>query len=422
MKTVALALMAALSTASAEIILTSTPSGHLIHNRQVFSPDGLYLYFDLRNDETRLAESPGIGRIEIATGREEILYRTERSSEFGPGCGAVTCHPVTGSLAFIHGLLDASEDQPYAATRRFGATLGPDGKLIHLDARDVDFPFAPGSLHGGTHAFHWSPDGKRISFTYNDALVEAGPAPHDLRTVGVMQTGKVVRVDKGSGPAEFGGTCFAVLAVPVTPDPNPGSDQILRAFDEGWVDASRLAFQAIVRNSGGNLVTEVFLATLPDDLETVTHPGEKVTIKRLTHSAKGISGPRHWLNASPDATRIAFLAEDEAGRVQLHTVPVDGGQVRVLTRLDASIDTPFNWSSDGRFLACSAGGRIQLIDAITGEARALTPPSPEGQHPRYGVAFSPDGKRLAFNRLLPHPDGGDWLQICLVDVPEDGVR
>jgi hypothetical protein len=415
----ALCLMANVSIASAERVLTTSPGGHLIHHRQAFSPDGRYVYFDLRNDETRLAESTGIGRVELATGREEILYRTPTTSEFGPGCGAVTCNPRTGALAFIHGLSNASTEQPYAASRRFGGTL-VEGALVHLDARDLTDPFTPGSLHGGTHAFHWSPDGKRISFTYNDAMIDARPAPDDLRTVGVMQTGKPVRLADPDTPTEFSGTCFAVLAVPVTPHPKPGSDQILRAFDEGWVDATRFAFQGIVRTAEGENITEVFLATLPDDLEN------EITIKRLTHSTErrfpGIDGPRHWLNASPDGALVAFLARDDDGIVQLHTVSAGGGEIRLLTHFAESIDTPFNWSPDGRFLACSTGERIELVDATTGKARALTSLSPAGQHPRYGVVFSPDGKLLAYNRLLPHADGGEWLQICLVSVPGGTVE
>ena len=31
--------------------------------------------------------------------------------------------------------------------------------------------------------------------------------------------------------------------------------------------------------------------------------------------------------------------------------------------------------------------------------------------PRYAVTFSPDGYLLSFNRLLPHPEGGTFLQI-----------
>ena len=172
-----------------ERLLTTSPHGHQIHHRQVFSPDGRYIYYDSRNDETQLAASSFIGRVEIATGREEILYRVPDASSYGPGVGAVTCNPVTGRLAFIHGLDKASAAEPYAAHRRSGASLTNGGELIRLDARDVTPPFTPGALSGGTHAHHWSPDGSRLSFTYNDALIPIRPAPADLRTVGIMIAG-----------------------------------------------------------------------------------------------------------------------------------------------------------------------------------------------------------------------------------------
>ena len=143
-----------------------------------------------------------------------------------------------------------------------------------------------------------------------------------------------------------------------------------------------------------------------------------VGIRRLTRTEStprpGLQGPRHWLRASPDGTVIAFLDEDEKGIVQIFGTSPNGGEPRPLSRLRQSVDTPFTWSPDGRFLATSAGGRIVRITAATGASKFLTPPAPPGCHPRHGVVFSPDGKHLAYNRLLPHPDGGDFLQICLV--------
>jgi WD40 repeat protein len=120
--------------------------------------------------------------------------------------------------------------------------------------------------------------------------------------------------------------------------------------------------------------------------------------------------------AAPDGSRIAFLAKDDAGIVQVFQVAPAGGPIAQPTRFEAAVDTPFDWSPDSRWLACSAGGRIRLIDAGTGQARCLTAPSPEGQQPLHGVVFSPDGKQLAFNRRLPHRDGGEFLQVCLVEA------
>jgi hypothetical protein len=411
-----------------ERFVTTSPHGHQIHHRQAFSPDSRYIYFDSRNDETQLAGSAFIGRVEIATGREEILYRVPDASSYGPGVGAVTCNPVTGRLAFIHGLDRASAASPYAAHRRSGASLSPDGKLIRLDARDITPPFTPGALSGGTHAHHWSGDGTRLSFTYNDALIPRRQAPADLRTVGIMTTGRPVTVENATLHEDFSGECFATLVVPVTASPRPGSDDISRAFDEGWLDLRRLAFQGTVRSGDGVDLTEVFLATLPPDPGPVTRqrelpprPPAGISIRRLTETGSrkfpGIQGPRHWVRPSPDGSRIAFLARDDEGIVQVFAVTPEGGALIPLSHLTESVDGPFDWSPDSKSLVCPAGGRIQQIAIATGQAKVLTPQAPAGQEPRYSVTYSPDGRFIACNRLLPHSDGGSFLQISVIDAP-----
>ena len=158
--------------------------------------------------------------------------------------------------------------------------------------------------------------------------------------------------------------------------------------------------------------------TRQPDLPPVPPAG--ITIRRLTETADrkfpGIQGPRHWVRPSPDRSRIAFLAKDEQGIVQIFAVGPEGGAPMPMSRLTESVEGPFDWSPDSRFLACSAGGRIQRIAAATGQAEVLTERYPAGQHPRYSVTYSPDGRLIAFNRLLPHPDGGSFLQIAVLDA------
>jgi hypothetical protein len=282
-------------------------------------------------------------------------------------------------------------------------------------------------LRGGTHAFHWAPAGRRISFTYNDATVPVRPAPDDLRTIGVMEPGRPVAVgDPGAG--EFGGTAYASVVVPVREDPEPGSDQLRRAFDEGWLGNDRLVFQGIVRTRDGYDLTEIFAATLPARLEApefpeagVPLPPRDMVIRRLTHTGErrfpGVQGPRHWVRAAPDGSCAAFLAKDDDGVVQIFKVSADGGEIRRISRLEVSVESPFDWSPDARWLACAAGGRVWLIEADTGAARALTDKAPPDTAARYSVCFSPTGKLLAYNRPQPAADGSLWLQIMVCEVP-----
>lgn len=421
-------LMAPTPIPARERVLTTTPTGHQIHHCQVFSPDGRFIYYDARNDETMLAASCLIGRVELATGQEQILYQVTNAAPHGPGVGGVTCDPVNGRLAFIHGLANASAAEPYAPHRRCGMSLDANGKIIHLDARDLTEPITPGALRGGTHAFHWAPDGNRLSFTYNDAMAPLRPAPYDLRTVGVMTPGHPVGVAAATPGTEFSGDAFATLLVPVTPTPTPGSDELLRAFDEGWLDPGHLAFFGILRTASGTDLTEVMLAEVPPDPGVTTfrsaalpEPPHGITIRRLTHTDQrrypGVQGPRHWVRPAPDGSLVAFLAKDDRGIVQIFAVAPAGGELRQLSRLEVSVASPFAWSPDSKFLACAAGGCVQLIEAVSGQARALTEPGPPDQAPRYSVCFSPTGNRVAYNRLLPHPAGGSFLQVVVCDLP-----
>jgi hypothetical protein len=417
-------LCASLHSDAGTLQLTQAPAGHQIHNRQCFSPDGRFIYYDSRNDETRLGDSRAIGRVEIATGRTEILHRTADTA-----IGAVTCHPREPGLAFILGV----PGLPYAPHQRGGATLSATGDALRLDARDIHPPFTRGASRGGSHAFHWSPDGTVLSFTYNDALAPRLPAPRDLRTIGILIPGQPVSVENPQSPDDFHGTATTAIVVPVTSDPRPGSDEILRAFDEDWLDPRTLAFQGIVIRENGDLLTEVFLAELPADLVAAVPKAaiagdpmppslSGVRIRRLTHTGNrlhpGIQGPRHWVRASPDGKTIAFLAKDDAGIVQIHSVARVGGNATTLSRLEDSVQDVFDWSPCGKFLACIAGGRVQLVDVANGHARPLTAPCDDNLRPRYAAVFSPDGKWIATNIPTPHPNGGAFLQVHLVETQD----
>jgi hypothetical protein len=436
-------------TNQAERTLTHTRQGHLIHNSQIFSHDGDHIIFDFRTDETQLIASTGIGMVNVHTGKETTLYRVAHPNSGGPGVGAPSFSPCRDEAIFIHGLDSANEARPYAAQRRSAAylSLTTPGKIRRLDARDVSAPFTLGALRGGTHAHHWSGDGSMVSFTYNDAVVPApGPAPADLRSIGVTVCHKPVTVAAPEDAENFSGLGFSVILAPVTANPKPGSDEISRAYEEGWVgtngylkpDGSRqakaIAFLGNVVTTHGTSHSEVFIVDLPDDLSTpgptgplegsataLPAPPAGVVMRRLTHTEAspqpGLQGPRHWIRPSPDGSIIAFLDEDENGITQVFGVSPMGGKLRQISKLSASVDCPFSWSPCGNWIACSAGAQLQLIDCSSGKSQILTRKFPDGQQPRHGTVFSPHGRTIAFNRLLPHPDGGDWLQVCIVDLP-----
>jgi hypothetical protein len=63
----------------------------------------------------------------------------------------------------------------------------------------------------------------------------------DLRNVGVAAPYGPVKVS-AQHPREYSGSHWCVLVSQTTPTPKPGSDEINRAYEEGWVGENRLAF------------------------------------------------------------------------------------------------------------------------------------------------------------------------------------
>ena len=433
--------------------ITSAPHGHLLTNAGVWTADGAWLVYDIRSDAAGASfDGTRIERVEVATGRVEVLYESIE----GASCGVVTVSPVDDRVVFILGPEHPTADWCYGPARRSGVIVrsGAPGVIEPLDARDLVPPFTPGALRGGTHVHQFSPDGRLLSFTYEDALLDtaAGAAGHqrNLRAVGVSVCGRQVTVPR-SHPRNHDGNAWSVLVTDLDDEPPCGSDAISRACEEAWIgaagyrrsDGSRqqraLAFQGTIVTPDGEAISEVFVVDLPDadapagDLDTPgsgplvgtpttrPHPPAGVVQRRLTFTTQrvhpGIQGPRHWLRSSRDGDRIAFLARDEIGVVQLLTVSPRGGEPRPLTRLHASIESAFTWSPAGDRLACVIDGSVCLVDARDGEISRLTAQAGEpGPRPEACV-FSPDGRRVAYVRRVGSP-AGEFNQLFTVDVPD----
>lgn len=431
--------------------ITAAPHGHVLTNAGVWTADGAWLVYDTRSDEAGATfDGTRIERVELATGRIERLYE----SAGGACCGVVTASPVDDRVVFILGPEHPTADWSYGPARRRGVIVrcGAPGNLEDLDARDLVAPFTPGALRGGTHVHQFSPDGRLVSFTYEDALLErmtpAAGHERNLRAVGVSVCGRAVGVPR-THARNHDGTAWSVLVTDLHDVPRPGSDAISRACEEAWIgtagyrrpDGSRqdraLAFQGTVVTPAGDAISEVFVVDLPgDDAPTggldapgsgplagtpTTRPRAPAGVfqRRITFTTRrvhpGIQGPRHWLRSSPDGERIAYLARDENGVVQLFTVHPLGGEPRQVTHLRASIDSAFTWSPAGDRLACVIDGSVCLVDARDGEVERLTPRG-DGPAPRpEACVFSPDGHRVAYVRRVGSA-GRVFNQIFTVEV------
>ena len=425
--------------------LTRGPGGRILSNTGVWSPDGQWIVYDTRSDKAGSTfDGRTIELVNVATGEIKEIYRSGHDA----CCGVVTFHPRQSKVAFIVGPERPTADWQYCAWHRQGVVVDVSrpGEKSNLDACDIVPPFTPGALRGGSHVHIWDPAGQWVSFTYEDHVLAQFKLPspaNDInqRTVGVSVPGKPVRVTR-SHPHNHDGDYFTFLAARTTASPRPGSDEISRACEEGWIgargylrpDGSRqrhaLAFQGQVLAPNGDPITEVFIADLPED---VTQPGDgplcgtetrapyppKGTVqRRLTFTAgrrfPGLQGPRHWLRSLPDGTQIAFLMKDDAGVVQLWTVSPNGGPPRQVTANPWPIASAFTWSPDGRWIAHVMDNSVCVTDAASGKTTRLTPRTDDASAPRpEACVFSPDGRSIAFMRRLPSPVE-PANQVCVV--------
>ena len=424
--------------------LTTAPHGHMLTNAAVWSADSAWIVYDTRSTpDGAVFDGRRIERVEVATGRVELLFESTPDA----CCGVATASPVDDRVAFILGPERPTPDWDYGPARRQGGVVRASrpGIVELLDARDLVPPFTPGALRGGSHVHVFSPDGRLVSFTYEDAVLDAAGAaqPHEknLRGVGVSVCDRPVNVPK-THPRNHDGSAFTVLVTSLTDAPRPGSDEISKAFEEAWIgtagylrpDGSRqryaLAFQGQVATAHGRTISEVFVVDLPDDPADLERPGDGplagttttrpgvprgVAQRRLTFTADrpypGIQGARHWLRSSPDGSRIACLMPDDRGVVQLFTVSPLGGQPVQVTADRWDVASAFSWSPDGSRIAYVADGSVMTVDVATGNTARHTEPAQSDTGPRpEACVFSPDGTRIAFMRSVP------WNQVFVVDV------
>lgn len=422
--------------------ITNSQKGHMLTNISVWSRDGEWVVYDTRKspqtfDGTRIEE------VNAMTGEVRCLYESKN----GAACGVVTYHPTEKKVVFIHGPENPTPDWAYGFSRRRGAVvdLAHPGKAEPLDAMNYAPPFSPGALRGGSHVHIFSGDGRYVSFTYDDEVISHlnGDGPdHDAnqRNIGVSMPGHQVKVNHNH-PRNNDGTAFSVLVTRTVAHPRPGSDEISRACEEGWIgqagylrpdgtrQAHALAFQGLVTAANGQEHYEVFVVDLPADLTlpdgaplegTATRrpaPPAGTIQRRITFTDSrpfpGIQGPRHWLRASPDGSQIAFLMKDHAGIVQFWAVSPNGGEPRQITRNQWDVASAFTWSSDGKRLAYVMDNSVFYTEVATGESIRLTPRSPDNEAPQsYACVFSPDGTRIAYART--NKSGFDQLFFASV--------
>ncbi len=418
--------------------LSAADLEHGLANANVWTRDGKWVVYDVRVEDGSKFNAIRIEMANIETGGRRTLYHAHD----GAGCGVVSFSPGADLAAFILGPENPAPDWDYALSRRRGVLvdINNPGEARALDAMNYAPPFAPGALRGGSHVHMFSPDGRWVSFTYDDEILtrldEAAASGravpgHDAaqRNIAVAVPDRPVRVAR-THARNHDGNYFSVVVSRTVNAPRPGSDEISRACEEGWIgvhgylkaDGTRqrraLAFQGTVTAKNGSRHAEVFVVDLPDDptvcgegpLEgTGTRrpaPPRGAVQRRLTFTDArkhpGLAAePRHWLRSSPDGEAVGFVMKDDEGVAQFWTIPPRGGEPRQVTRLAgcSGIASAFTWSPDGRLVTAIIDGSVCVIDIASGRAARLTPRREGGDAPVPLVSvFSPDGRRIAYMR------------------------
>jgi hypothetical protein len=468
--------------------------GHFLNHRQAQLCGSQTLLYDTRNNDPEIAKARRIEAIDLRDDSIRLLYDTQSNSPHGPGVAAAVCHPLRSTALFIHGLFSCDEKNPYSMTRRFGGLLDIDATQM-IDATQLptatssessskpsseSLPVRPssantttskfrplenrslaenvpwGTLRGGTHAHSFSPDGRWVSFTYNDAVIATRDPQADRRTVGIALL-KPPAVSKSShnksqnahaapdaNHEEWSqGAGWATLVLdPVHP---------ISAREECWVpNASspalppRLAFIGrLPQTSKHPSIDEVFLAELPPDawdwpeslhgftptdpLSGRLQPPPGITVRQLTYSdrlapellhpdpgMRGVQGPRHWLSASACGRWIYSLFRDSSNCVRAVRISTISGQIQPLSPPGMSVTRPPAIDPSGRSMSLILEDVLHVLDLESLQLFGVQGwPSQGSQCPWDEFVGPVHFLRTATPEIFwnARPKGSSWLQI-----------
>lgn len=113
-----------------------------------------------------------------------------------------------------------------------------------------------------------------------------------------------------------------------------------------------------------------------------------------------LDGPISFPSLSPDGSQVVFAAEMPSA--EIYVINVDGTNLRKLTENEDVEWTP-SWSPDGKLIAFSSTAgdsrklvhQLHIMNADGSDIRRVTTGEPS-----FDPAFSPDGRKLVFHRLV----------------------
>ena len=410
---------------------------HALDNNDNFSPDGRFLCYDTRGTvyNENLANSKSIEKVEIATGRETVLWDPPSitGEEAAPGVAAASYHPLENKVIFIHGpdLEEVDKRGYYSIRNRTAMEVdGEENKTYQkVDMRDISSEKTiPGAHRGGTHRHEYSRDGKRIGFTYDDFLVQE----YD-RTIGFMQPDAHVP----EGYTHY----FSLILKPAKKGKSKAGE-IEKAYGDSWIDAAGTmrAFIGKVRAQNGmDYDNDLYVADIPDDIDISTshagthdqypEPPEGIAIRRLTQGMD-VTG---IVRGSPDGTQVAFAAPDKDGIDQVYITNALGSdkQPTLLTRLASPVSS-IRWHPSGEWVFFISNGNVFVTYLGSRLESGLTIQLSDDRLLRDQLVVSPDGNLLAYIIPVPTQDssgaiikdtgGNDFRQIFCMELDWDSIK
>jgi len=374
--------------------------GHFLNHRQAQSHCGRFLYYDTRNSDPEIIKTTRIESLDLIDDTVRVVYDTQSRSEYGPGVGAVVCHPLRSTILFIHGLTNCDQDRPYGMTRRFGAwasfdPMKPSVQISALESRTIESELVD-AWESKTSP---NPEVKRVCYEDN-----------------------------------FEGTGWSALAlIP--------QDGIESAREECWVtnayDAQApLRLAMIVRlatnRTDPQWIDEIYVAEFPPEARqwpkmlqgpiesnrehNAEHWGFDVPtgiqLRRLTYSQSaaypGVAGPRHWLQASCCGRWIYTMMKDSRGTVRVVRLGVADGQLDWISENQESITHPLAIDPQGRQLSYLVGNRLIILDLATGKQTEVQWDTQVFGQIVGAVQFLRNSQGIFWNA---RPNGSPWLQI-----------
>ena len=410
---------------------------HALDNNDNFSPDGRFLCYDTRGTvyNENLANSKSIEKVEIATGRETVLWDPPSitGEEAAPGVAAASYHPLENKVIFIHGpdLEEVDKRGYYSIRNRTAMEVDGEGNKTYqkVDMRDISSEKTiPGAHRGGTHRHEYSRDGKRIGFTYDDFLVQE----YD-RTIGFMQPDE----NAPEGYTHY----FAVILKPAKTGLSLAGE-IEKAYGDSWIDeaGSMRAFIGKVRAQNGiDYENDLFVADIPADINISTassgthdqypEPPEGIAIRRLTQGMD-VTG---IVRGSPDGTQVAFAAPDKDGIDQVYITNALGSdkQPTLLTRLASPVSS-IRWHPSSEWVFFISNGNVFVTYLGSRLGSGLTIQLCDDRLLRDQLVVSPDGNLLAYIIPVPTQDssgaiikdtgGNDFRQIFCMELDWDSIK